>query len=111
MNQATIRVAIAEDQRLFRECLVSILNATGHLQVVGEAANGKELLQRLATLQPLPDVALLDLTMPDMNGLETTQHLKRDFQGGAAPDLPRTHHARDRRDALPQRPYGGRPPQ
>ncbi len=79
MNESTIRVAIAEDQRLFRECLVSILNAIGHLQVVAEAANGKELLAQLATLHPLPDVALLDLTMPEMNGLETTQQLKKDF--------------------------------
>lgn len=82
MSEDTIRVAIAEDQRLFRECLISLLNGLGHIHVSLEAANGKELLEKLPQLPTAPHVVLLDLTMPEMNGLETTRHLKKHY-----PDL------------------------
>lgn len=79
MTQKQISIAIAEDQQLFRECLVSILNGFGHLQVSIEAANGRELLDRLEAGGKKPDVALLDLSMPELNGMETTRLLKKDF--------------------------------
>ncbi len=82
MSEDTIHVAIAEDQRLFRECLVSLLNGFDRVQVNVEAANGKELLEQLYVATPTPQVVLLDLTMPEMNGLETTRQLKKLF-----PDL------------------------
>lgn len=82
MTENTIHVAIAEDQRLFRECLVSLLNGYERIHVNVEAANGKELLELLHAAKPAPMVVLLDLTMPEMNGLETTRHLKKLF-----PDL------------------------
>jgi DNA-binding NarL/FixJ family response regulator len=77
MSEDTIYVAIAEDQLLFRECLVSLLNGFERLHVNVEAANGKVLLEQLPTAHPPPQVALLDLTMPEMNGLETTRQLKK----------------------------------
>jgi len=82
MSEDTIHVAIAEDQRLFRECLVSLLNGFDRVQVNVEAANGKELLEKLYVATPTPQVVLLDLTMPEMNGLETTRQIKKLF-----PDL------------------------
>lgn len=79
MSDETILVAIAEDQRLFRECLVSLLNGFERISVTVEASNGKELLQQLVRTPSLPQVVLLDLTMPEMNGLETTRQLKKLF--------------------------------
>jgi DNA-binding NarL/FixJ family response regulator len=79
MSEDAIYVAIAEDQRLFRECLVSLLNGFERIKVNVEAANGKELLESLYTAAPTPQVVLLDLTMPEMNGLETTRQLKKLF--------------------------------
>ena len=79
MSEGTIHVAIAEDQRLFRECLVSLLNGFDRLKVNVEAANGKDLLEKLYVAAPTPQVVLLDLTMPEMNGLETTRQLKKLF--------------------------------
>ncbi|MBK6996338.1 MAG: response regulator transcription factor [Lewinellaceae bacterium] len=79
MTENTIHVAIAEDQRLFRECLVSLLNGFDRINVTVEAANGKELLEALYIASPTPEVVLLDLTMPEMNGLDTTRQLKKLF--------------------------------
>ena len=79
MSEDTIHVAIAEDQRLFRECLVSLLNGFERISVNVEAANGKELLEKLYAVTPIPNVVLLDLTMPEMNGLDTTRQLKKRF--------------------------------
>jgi len=79
MSEDTIHVAIAEDQRLFRECLVSLLNGFDRIQVGIEAANGKDLLEQLDSATPTPHVVLLDLTMPEMNGLDTTRQLKKSF--------------------------------
>jgi DNA-binding NarL/FixJ family response regulator len=79
MIENTIQVAIAEDQRLFRECLVSLLNGYDRIHVNVEAANGKDLLEKLYHAAPTPQVVLLDLTMPEMNGLDTTRQLKKLF--------------------------------
>lgn len=77
MSEDTIHVAIAEDQRLFRECLVSLLNGFERIKVNVEASNGKELLDKLLLAAPVPQVVLLDLTMPEMNGLDATRQLKK----------------------------------
>lgn len=79
MSENTIHVAIAEDQRLFRECLVSLLNGFDRIRVNVEAANGRDLLEKLFVASPTPQVVLLDLTMPEMNGLDTTRQLKKLF--------------------------------
>lgn len=69
-----IRVVVADDHPLFRKCAVEILEKSGDIRVVGEAANG---LEAVALTQELrPDVLLLDLSMPVMGGAEATAHIR-----------------------------------
>jgi DNA-binding NarL/FixJ family response regulator len=70
----SIRVLIADDQALFREGLRTLLSTRPEIEVVGEAASGDEavaLVDRLA-----PDVVLMDLRMPVMDGIVATTHLR-----------------------------------
>ncbi|MBO2011384.1 response regulator transcription factor [Hymenobacter negativus] len=76
---STIRVAIADDQSLFRKGMMAIINEFEGVETTIEADNGQRLLDALATAAPLPDVALLDLSMPDLNGVETTKLIRRHY--------------------------------
>lgn len=69
-----IRVAIVDDQPLFREGLRAVLSAAPDLEVVGEAGNGEEALKLCAATRP--NVLLMDLQMPVMNGVVATRQLK-----------------------------------
>ena len=73
-----IRVVVVDDNEGFRETLVALLAAGGH-QVVGEAGDGREALEVVATTRP--DVVLMDIRMPAMDGIETTRLLKQDCPG------------------------------
>lgn len=70
-----IRLAIADDQQLFRKGLIALLSDYPNITVSMEASNGQELLENLE-LNPV-DVVLLDIQMPQMNGIETTQQLHK----------------------------------
>lgn len=74
-----IRVLLVDDQGLFREGLRTILSVQPTIEVVGEAANGEEALQRVNALQP--EVVLMDLRMPVMNGVEATRRICACFPG------------------------------
>jgi DNA-binding NarL/FixJ family response regulator len=69
-----IRVLLVDDQALFREGLRTLLSLQPDLEVVGEAANGDEAVQRVKALQP--HVALMDLRMPVLGGVEATRRLR-----------------------------------
>lgn len=69
------RILLVEDHRILREGLRAILNAQPDLVVVGEAEDGGQAISRARELQP--DVVLLDLSMPRMNGLEAIKGIKR----------------------------------
>lgn len=71
-----IRVLIADDHRVVREGLGAILKTKPDLDVVGEATNGIEAVQAAKTLKP--DVILMDISMPQMNGVEATRAIKRE---------------------------------
>jgi DNA-binding NarL/FixJ family response regulator len=69
----TIRVVLADDQAIIRTGLRMILNAQPDIEVVGEAANGREAVTLARQLRP--DVCLFDIRMPDIDGIEATRQL------------------------------------
>lgn len=75
MNDPTpIRVFIAEDHAIVRKGVHTLLSLEKDIQVVGEAANGVEAVRQVGTLQP--DVVLMDLVMPEMDGIQAIQQIK-----------------------------------
>lgn len=72
---SNIRVMIAEDQTLVRQGLHTILELSPGFTVVGEAENGQQAIERAQAVQP--DVVLMDVQMPQMNGIEATAHITR----------------------------------
>ena len=71
----TIRILIVDDQLITRQGLRTLLSATPGMEVIGEAANGAEVIELAASLQP--DVILMDLKMPGINGIEATRRIHR----------------------------------
>ncbi len=69
-----IRVLIADDHSVVRQGLRMFLLVQPDMELVGEAANGREAVQRVDTLAP--DVVLMDLVMPEMTGIEATRAIK-----------------------------------
>lgn len=72
-NRSRISVLIADDQRLVRTGFRVILASEPDIDVVGEAADGAEAVQLARTIEP--DVVLMDVRMPQMDGLEATRHV------------------------------------
>jgi DNA-binding NarL/FixJ family response regulator len=70
----TIKVLIADDHHVVRRALVFFLKTQKDIQVIGEAKNGQEAVEMTKTLQP--DLVLMDLDMPIMDGIEATRQIK-----------------------------------
>ena len=73
-----INLAIADDHKIFRNGLKATLEDCPEFNLVIEASNGKELIGQLATRTP--DVILLDIKMPEMDGMQTAAHLNQHFK-------------------------------
>jgi len=71
-----ITVLIADDHTILRRGLVSLLSLSDNIEVIGEAGDGRAAVEMAQRLEP--DVVLMDLSMPVLNGLEATTQLKRD---------------------------------
>jgi len=81
-----IKVALVDDQLLVRSGFRMLINSQDDMEVIAEAANGREALA--STLLPTADVILMDVRMPEMDGIETTEHLLHgEKYPGAAPKV------------------------
>jgi DNA-binding NarL/FixJ family response regulator len=69
----TLRILIAEDHPLFRKGVISLLSSVPEFEVIGEAKTGEEAVVRATQMQP--DVILMDLQMPEVNGIEATRRI------------------------------------
>jgi len=76
-TMSPIRLLLVDDQQLVREGLSSLLGAQPHLDVIGQAENGREAIALVRTLQP--DVVLMDVRMPVMDGVAATRSLQAEF--------------------------------
>ena len=74
-----IRVLVVDDQALFREALVALMAVQAGIDVVGEAADGQEAVEAVGRLRP--DVVLMDLRMPVLDGVGATRRLRVDHPG------------------------------
>ena len=72
-----IRILIADDHTMVRESLVSVLNASGDCLVVAEAADGSSAVEK--ALQLRPDIAIVDISMPGLSGVEVVRRLRAEL--------------------------------
>ena len=75
MNEDTIRILIADDHAVVRRGLRALIETEDGMEVVGEAGDGTQAVQKAGSLHP--DVILLDLVMPQMDGIEAIQEIRR----------------------------------
>jgi DNA-binding NarL/FixJ family response regulator len=82
MTEEPYRVVLADDHGLFRQGIKRILSENPNLAVIGEAEDGLDLLNlldKLSESKMLPHMVLLDITMPNLHGIEATRRIKRTY--------------------------------
>lgn len=73
------RIILADDDAFFRQSLKKFLLEKPGLELAGEAGDGLELLNILSLIRPAPDMAIIDISMPHLGGIETTSRAKRTY--------------------------------
>lgn len=79
-DDSRIRIVIADDQELVRAGFTMVINSHPDMQVVGQASNGDEAIRLAERL--MPDIVLMDVRMPGMDGITATEHITRMDNGG-----------------------------
>lgn len=77
--QSAINVALVDDQVLFREGIASLIKNETGFSLVAESENGHDFLSKLKTMNELPDILLMDMEMPGMDGMQLNDELRKKF--------------------------------
>lgn len=80
-KQPKINIAVADDHTIMRSGLVELIKTLGDYEVIIQAGNGNDLLEQLSKAGTLPEMCILDINMPELNGYETTEKLKTLYPG------------------------------
>jgi DNA-binding NarL/FixJ family response regulator len=80
MNE-TIKIILVDDEVLFRKGISFLLEREKNIKIIFEASNGKELITFLKESDQLPDIIIMDLKMPLINGIEATKIINKEFSG------------------------------
>ncbi len=70
-----VKIILADDHKMIREGIKALLSKTNHIQIVGEAGSGQQVLDLLQ--QQTADLVLMDINMPELNGIETTKIIRK----------------------------------
>ncbi len=73
-----IKIVIADDHKLFREGLMNLLSESEDIEIIGEAENGEDAIQKASKQRP--DIVLMDVSMPKKNGVEATRIISREMK-------------------------------
>ncbi|HEX7316467.1 MAG TPA: response regulator transcription factor [Pyrinomonadaceae bacterium] len=71
-----LRILLADDHEMIRDGVKGLINGQPDMEVVGEAGDGREAWQKVKSVQP--DILVLDITMPDLNGVQSAERINRD---------------------------------
>jgi len=88
-SRATIRVLIAEDHTALRYTLRSVLKGYSDIEIIGEAINGEDAVLKTETLQP--EIVLMDINMPILDGIAATRRIKAHSSGITVLEIGRAH--------------------
>ena len=75
----SIRIILADDHKIIRDGLRTLLESESDMEVIADADNGRKAIKRVGEL--VPDVVIMDITMPDMNGIDATRNIIRKVPG------------------------------
>ena len=75
MTDRPIKIFLADDHTIVRQGLAKLLEAEPNLEVVGEAQDGREAVNKVQKL--IPDIVIMDIAMPLLNGIEATRQIKK----------------------------------
>lgn len=75
--QPAILIAIADDHTVVRDAISNMVSGQGKFKVVIKAGNGLELIEQLKKANPMPEICILDIQMPEMNGYETMEYINQ----------------------------------